>query len=560
MAQLTTQQSFNVALQRHQSGRLREAEALYRQILTQQPAHVGALHYLGVLEHQQGRNELAIDMIGRAIALNPNAPEAHNNLGLALKANGQVDEAIAAYRQALALKSNYASALYNLGFALQSKEQLDEAIAAYQHAIALRPNYVEAHSSLGDALREKGRLDEAIAAFRQAVALGPDRPDAHNNLGVALKDKGQFEEAVAAYRRAIALRPDYAEAHSNLGNALRSTRKLDEAIAAHRQAVALKPAFSEAHFNLADALLARGDFLAAWPEHEWRWQCRDFPSPLRNFTQPRWDGSPLAGRTLLVHTEQGFGDSLQFIRYVPLLANHGGKIIVECQPELERLFHTVPGGFQVVVRDQPLPAFDVHCPVGSLPMVFKTTLATIPADVPYLFPDQQLLESWRQKLADSATGLKIGLAWAGNPAFKGDRTRSLTLDRLAALTNVPGVTFYSLQKGDAQRQVERAPARINLINLAPKLRDFADTAAVMCLMDLIITTDTSVAHLAGALGRPVWLMLQFVPDWRWLSDRADNPWYPSMRLFRQQERGDWDSVIEEVAKALADQAGVLKRG
>jgi hypothetical protein len=253
---------------------------------------------------------------------------------------------------------------------------------------------------------------------------------------------------------------------------------------------------------------------------------------------------------------------MQFIRYASLLADRGQKIIIECQSELVRLFKSLSGGFRIVEQRQPLPDFDLHCPLLNLPSVFKTTIESIPADVPYLFPDQELLEIWRQKLADRSTGLKIALTWAGSPDFKGDRTRSLALDRLAPLANVPGVTFYCIQKGDAQRQINHAPAGLRLINLSPELHDFADTAAVICNMDLTISTDTSVAHLAGALGRPVWVMLQFVPDWRWMFDDPSSfqkspqmspqksPWYPSMRLFRQATWGDWNGVISEVAKAL----------
>jgi len=492
MSQLSIQQAFELALQHHQAGRLQEAEQIYRQILALQPDHLGATHYLAVTAHQFGRNDAATELVRRVLALRPDYPDAHSLLGLILRAQGRLDEAVVAQRK----------------------------------AIALQPTYAEAHSNLGNALKDLARIDEAIAAYRQAIAISPDFADAHTNLGDALRGNGQLEEAIAE----------------------------------HRKAVALKPSFAEAHYNLADALLARGDFQEGWKELEWRWKCKDFPSPRRNFSQPQWDGSPLQDRTLLIHTEQGFGDSIQFIRYLPLLARHGGKIIIECQPELERIFQTLPktpdAGFRIVVKGQPLPSFDLHCPLLSLPMVFKTTPQSIPADVPYLFPDPQLVQSWRKNLIApqkpaSSTGFNVALAWAGSPDFKGDRTRSLTLDRLSPLRDVRGATFYSIQKDDAARQINHPPAGLHLINLAPQLIDFADTAAALSLMDLVITTDTSVAHLAGALGRPVWVMLQFVPDWRWLVERKDSPWYPSMRLFRQHTPGDWSGVIASVAHALA---------
>jgi tetratricopeptide (TPR) repeat protein len=572
MAQLTIQQAFDLALQHHQAGRLHEADQLYRQVLAQQPNHAEALHLLGVLARQAERNDVAVDLIRRAIALRPDYPDAHYNLGNALKDTGQLDEAIAAYRQAIALNLNEPEAHSNLGNALRDKGQLDEAIAAYRQAIALNPNFAEAHNNLGVALKDKGQPDEAIAAVRRAIALRGNYAEAHYNLGNALKDKGQLDEAVAAYRRAIALNPNLPEAHGNLGIALKEEGQLDEAIIAFRQAIALSPNLPQVHHNLSLSLLLRGDFEQGWEEYEWRWKCKDFPSSVRNFAQPQWDGRPLEGRTLLLHTEQGLGDAIQFIRYVPLVAQRGGRIILECQPELQRLFQTVAGRCKVVARGQPLPAFDLHCPLLSLPQVFGTNLSSVPNIVPYLSPDPALLDAWSQTLGSPGGQLRVGLAWAGGPWFKADRTRSLNLQQLApfaavseakpaaaeakpaaaeAKPAVRGVKFYSLQKGPAGQQAKNPPVGLELVDLGPKLNDFADTAAVMSLMDLIITTDTAVPHLAGALARPVWTMLQFVPDWRWLLERADSPWYPTMRLFRQPCLGDWDSVITRVFEALS---------
>ena len=327
--------------------------------------------------------------------------------------------------------------------------------------------------------------------------------------------------------------------------------RLDEAIAVFRQAIALNPNLPGAHNNLAMALLARGDFQQGWEEYEWRLKCEDFPSHLRNLTQPQWDGGPLETRTLLLHTEQGFGDAIQYIRYLPLVAQRGGRIIIGCQAELQRLFRTIPGSCQIVTPGQPLPAFDLHCPLLSLPRVFGTTLDNIPKTVPYLSPEPALVDAWNRTLGAAGGRLRVGLAWAGNPRFKADRTRSLNLQQLAPLAAARGVKFYSLQKGPAGEQAKHPPAGLEWVDLGPEVKDFADTAAVMSLMDLIITTDTSVPHLAGALGRPVWVMLQFVPHFCWLLDREDSPWYPTMRLFRQDSRGDWESVITRVAEALS---------
>jgi len=405
---------------------------------------------------------------------------------------------------------------------------------------------------------QAGRLHEAEKLYRLVLAKRPDHVDAMQNLGIIAQQVGRNDVAVDLIRRAIVLRPNYAEAYSNLGNALKDNGQFDEAIAACRQAIALKPDLPGAHHNLALSLLARGDFQPGWEEYEWRWKCEDFPSPPRNFPQPQWDGRPLEDRTLLLHAEQGFGDAIQFIRYVPLVAGRGGKIIIECYAELQRLFRTIAGRCQIVVRDQPLPAFDLHCPLLSLPRAFGTNLANIPHVVPYLSPDPALVDAWSRTLGPGDGQLRVGLAWAGTPGFKADRTRSLNLQQLAPFATVAeakptarGVKFYSLQKHPAGEQAKNPPLGLELVDLGPKLNDFADTAAVMSLLDLIITTDTSVPHLAGALARPVWVMLERVPAWRWLLDRDDSPWYPSMRLFRQPRIGDWDSVITRVVESLS---------
>ena len=418
-----------------------------------------------------------------------------------------------------------------------------------RRAIAVEPNNAEAHNDLGNALNEKGQLDEAIAAYRQAVALDPNFSEAHNNLGV-VRFQGKLDEAIASYGRAIALSPNFAEAHNNLGTGLQEKGQLDEAIAAYRRAIAYKPNYAESHSNLAKALLLCGDFKEGWQEYEWRWKVQGFPSPKRGFSQALWDGGELRGRAILLHAEQGLGDTIQFVRYLPLVVQRGGKIIVECQSELQRLFRGMAGDYEIVAFGQPLPAFDFHCPLPSLPHALGTTLADIPQNVPYLSAEPTLVEVWRRTLGASNGELKVGLAWAGNPRFESDGTRSLNLRQLTPLAGARGVKFYSLQKGAAGEQAKNPPVGLELVDLGPKLNDFADTAAVMSLLDLIITTDTSVPHLAGALARPVWAMLQFVPDFRWLLEREDSPWYPTMRLFRQRSAGDWDGVIGRVAESL----------
>jgi len=392
---------------------------------------------------------------------------------------------------------------------------------------------------------------KAIAAYRQAIGLKPDFAEAHGNLGNALKGAAQFEDAIAAYRQAIRLKPDYPEMHSNLGIALRELGRLDEAIIAYRQAIRLKPELAEAHNNLSLALLARGDFQQGWEEYKWRWKCKDFTSPAPNFAQPQWDGRPLEARTILLRAEQGFGDALQTIRYLPLVARRGaGSIIIECHAELERLFRMMSGKCRIVARGQPLPAFEFHCPLLSLPLIFGTNSANIPNEAPYLHADADDARRWQHRLAEHSPRVNVGLVWAGRPTHIDDRNRSIKLARLAPLGQLPGVSFFSLQKGDAAAEAKCPPAGMELIDWTEELEDFADTAGLIANLDLVIAVDTAVVHLAGAMGKPVWTLLPFVADWRWLLERDDSPWYPSMRLFRQPSKGDWDGVITRVAEAL----------
>jgi len=547
---MTIPQAFELALQHHRAGRLADAEALYRQILAAQPNHAGALHFLGVIAYDFGRNDLAVDLIRRSIGFDPNNCVAYFNLGEAWRAAGRLEEAIAAYRQALRINPDFPHACNNLGIALGERGQLDEAIAVYRSALQIRPGFAEIHNNMGNALREQGKFGEAVVACRSALELQPDFPEAHNNLAAAHAGLGQIDEAIAAYRRALELKPQYPEAHNNLGAALAEHGRLAEAVAAYRRALELKPLYAEAHYNLGVALLAQGDFLRGWEECEWRWKFKDAASPPRAFTQLPWDGSPLEGRTLLLHAEQGFGDAIQFIRYLPLAAQRGGKIILECPPELQRLFQTMASDLPIVARGGTLPAFDAHCPLLSLPRVFSTDLSNIPGTVPYLRADPAAAATWRERLDGHGSSLKVGLVWASSPSFKHDRKRSLRLASLAPLADVPAVQFYSLQKGAAAAEASAPPTGMELIDLAEELKDFADTAALVANLDLVIAVDTSVAHLAGAMGKPVWTLLSFIPDWRWLLDRSDTPWYPTMRLFRQPRLTDWAPVIADLVAQL----------
>ena len=587
MKSASVQEAMSRAVQLHQAGRLPEAAAIYRQVLQQEPNHANALHLLGLAAHQSGDHHGAVRTIAQAIRANPMAAEFHNNLGEAFRSLGMADQAAQCYETAIGLKPGYAEAHANLGSALLQMGRLDEAVSAYRRAIELKGDIAGVHSNLGQALHAKGLLDEAIVAFRRSIELRGDFPNTHFHLANALKDKGRGEEAVAAYRRAIALRPDFAAAHNRLGDALRDVGRLDETVPAYRRAVEINPGFVEAQNNLAGALAATGQvekalaecrrtlelrpdlaaahltramlllltgcFAEGWAEYEWRWEWAGAPSPMRDPTQPVWRGEDPRGRAILVQAEQGFGDTIQFIRYAPLLAQRGARVIVECRPELKPLLQALEGVEQVLAEGEPLPPCDLRLPLLSAPLAFRTTLETVPANVPYLRPDPARVDQWRSRLAPRSTPvaprLKVGLAWAGKPVNMADWYRSMPLSSLAPLADVKDVRFYSLQKGSGE-QAANAPAPMALCDLTNELRDFADTAALIANLDLVITVDTAVAHLAGAMAKPVWTLLPFVPEWRWLLDREDSPWYPTMRLFRQKTRGDWAGVVERVAGEL----------
>jgi tetratricopeptide (TPR) repeat protein len=524
-------------------GRLAEAIDCYERALALAPTSVDTLYNLGNTYQDLGQPERAAAYFERALRLNPEAIELHNNLGTALQDLGRLDEAIGCYRKALALRPDLVESLDNLGGALQAQGKLDEAQACYERALALRPDRVESLIGLGVVLRAQGRLEEAVARYRRALELSPDHPEAHNNLGVALVDLRQPEEATPQYERALTLQPNRAETHSNLGIALQRQGRYAEAFASYGRALALKPDYAEAHFNRANALLLTGELNEGWQEYEWRFAVARYD---RKFDQPLWSGEPLAGARILIHAEQGFGDTLQFVRYVPAVAEHGGKIVLEVPAPLVRLARTVAGVSQVVAGGDPLPAFDCHCPLLSLPRVFKTNLATIPSAVPYVRVPAEASAAWAERIP-TAPGLKVGVVWAGTTIG------AIDLRLLQPLWEVDGVSWFSLQVGDRSGDISSLGG-VKIADLSPWLLDFAETAAAVCHLDLVISVDTSVAHLAGALGRPTWLLLRDPPEWRWLLEREDSPWYPTARLFRQRKGGDWPCVVREVAAALAQMA------
>jgi tetratricopeptide (TPR) repeat protein len=550
---MTTDQALQLARQHHTAGRLAEAERIYRQILAQHPTRADALCLLGSLAMQVGRHDAAVELIRRAIAAHPGDPVYHNSLAMALGTMGKLDEAIVACRAAIALKSDYIDPYNNLAVALMMQERLDEAIVVYRQALQIKPDAPEVLCNLGVALMKSDKCDEAVVAFNQSIQFRPEYPSAHYNLGQVFQGQGKTEDAIAAYGEALRLKPDFAEARTNLGQSLEEAGQFDQAMACYDEALRLRPDSADAHLNRGLLLMLRGDLERGWPDYEWRARAREFGWLARNFIQPRWNGEVLTGRTILLHAEQGFGDTLQFIRYAPQVAARGGRVIFECPPELSRLLHSMADQLAIteqVIAGQPPPAFDLHCPLLSLPLILGTRMETIPAAVPYIKADPALALAWRKRMSPSGASLNVALAWSGNPKQKVNPIRSLSLAQLAPLARVPGIRFHSVQKGPAAAQAAQPPAAMELIDLSDDLNDFADTAALLANVDLVITTCTAVAHLAGAMGKRVWVMLAFKADWRWFLHRDDSPWYPTMRLFRQSSRGDWNSVIAGVGAEL----------
>jgi tetratricopeptide (TPR) repeat protein len=580
------------ALALHQNGAFEMAEECYREILELRPRHVDAIQLLGTLVLQGGRLDEGVELLERAVAIEPRQAVIHSNLAFAFNALRRFDEGLASAERALALKPDLVDALNNRGNALAGLVRSVDALASFERAIALRHDSPEAWNNRACVLRDLGQPSDAVASCDRAIALRQDYADAWSNRANALSDLNQPGDAQASYRRALELRADFVDAWSNLGLTLVDLGDHAQALQCHERALAISPDHVEAHWNKALCQLEMGRFEEGWREYEWRWKRPSLAAGRRVFDVPQWLGdTPILGKTLLLHAEQGLGDTLQFCRYASLVAQRGATVLLEVPATLMRLLAGLEGVSQLIEQGQPLPPFDLHCPLLSLPLAFGTDLDTIPAEVPYLFADEIEAQAWRGRMRDTDTGvgatsaiarvgvgasasanaiagasaasqLKVGLVWAGGnrphvPELrKNDLRRSIGLSQLAALFDVPDVQFYSLQKGSAAQQLQamRGGTLPEIIDYTDELDDFADTAALVANLDLVISVDTSTAHLAGAMGRPVWILNRFDTCWRWLLEREDSPWYPSARLFRQPSLGDWESVIERVRVALQELA------
>ncbi|MBB6206988.1 tetratricopeptide (TPR) repeat protein [Paraburkholderia fungorum] len=547
-----------VALQ--QNGALAEAEELYREILELKPRHFDALQLLGSLALQAGRVQEGIEFLKKALAINAKQAPLHSNLAYALNALQRFDEALASADRALALQSGFPDALNNRGNAQAGLNLPLEALNSFDRALASAPDFAPAWNNRACVLRDLGRAADALASCDHALALQPGYPDAWSNRGNALSDLNRPHEARESYQRALELAPAFADAWNNLGLTQVDLNEHAQALHSYERALAVNPAAAETHWNRSLCLLQLGQLEAGWAEYEWRWERSRIKASRRTFAQPLWLGDfSINGKTILLHAEQGLGDTLQFCRYAKTVSKLGAKVVLEVPRELMRLMSTLDGVNQLIEAGYPLPPFDCHCPLLSLPLACKTDLASIPSKTPYLFADPQASREWRERIAAPAQKcLNVGLVWAGGnrphvaELRKNDARRSITFERLAPILDVPNVRFFSLQKGPAARQLQHDDSHLDVIDYTEELDDFADTAALVANLDLVISVDTSTAHLAGALDKPVWILNRFDTCWRWMLERTDTPWYAQAKLFRQPALGDWDSVIRNVRDALVE--------
>lgn len=600
---------FQQALALHQNGALAEAEQSYRDVLAKQPGHFDAMQLLGTLALQSGRVEEGVGLLERAMKIDARHPAIHSNLAFALNALGRHEAALGHADQALSLAPDFADAYNNRGNALAGLERPADALASFERVLALAPQIAEAWNNRACALRDLGDATQAVESCDRAIALRPTYADAWSNRANALSDLNRPAEAKASYEKAIEANPGFADAWSNLGLTLVDLGDHQAALDCYARALTIAHEHASAHWNEALCLLETGQLERGWRAYEWRWQRASLRHARRVFTQPLWLGeTSIAGRTLLLHAEQGLGDTLQFCRYAARVAQLGAKVVLEVPGPLMRLCAGLDGVTTLVEQGQALPDFDCHCPLLSLPLALGTTLDTIPADVPYLFADPQRSAVWRERIAAAmherhADGdLRVGLVWAGGhrphvPELrKNDARRSMSLEQLHALFDVDGVQYFSLQIGPAAAQLDALRLRNTrdhdvhdadihdanvrdgdirdartgnagkqettphdrgiasrgprIIDMTEAITDFADTADLIDNLDLVISVDTSTAHLAGAMGKPVWIFNRFDTCWRWLLDRTDSPWYPSARLFRQPSLGQWDIVVDDVCHAL----------
>ncbi len=537
------------------SGKTKEAATCLDEALIRAPQSPMIIYNYAVMLMAQKKYGLALLLMMRFVALNPDHSRAYWHIGNILSKTGDMDGSLAAFDKALESDPKDIYAWNDKGNALKEMGRLREAAACYKQALIIRPDYNISIIGLGFIHFLQNDLNGAEALYKLALSNNPKDPDALSNLSTVQRVRGDLNGAILNCQKALALNPISPDVLNNLGNALTDARRLEEAIDAYRAYLRIEPNDADVHKNLSLALLTLGRFPEGWLEYEWRWKSRQHMHRPRDFAQPKWNGEAGNHRTILITAEQGFGDTLQFCRYAPLLKERGFHVIMAVQPPLKRLLHSLDGVDKVMsTESNDLPVFDFHCLMMSLPKAFKTSAETIPAKIPYLSPDPLDVAKWRDRVAAlSSDALKVGLVWAGSSrryspdAISIDQKRSVSPEVFAPLMKVPNALFFSLQKEGTP-----APKNFHLIDWMMDCSDFADTAALIMNLDLVISVDTAVAHLAGALGKPVWLMDRFNSCWRWLAGRDDSPWYPTLRLFRQKELGDWDEVAMRIRAALVE--------
>jgi tetratricopeptide (TPR) repeat protein len=548
----------NLAAALERCGQVDAAVESYQRAAQLSPDTLRTHQELVRLFHAQGQPENAVEHLAHLARLQPSDAQARFELANALARTGRTSEAIATYRETLSIKPDSAESCVNLAHLLSTTGRVDEAVSVLRRAIAIRPTFAEAFLNLGCALTRQKKYAEACAALTEAARLKPEMTEVHNNLGVLYNAQGRYADAAECYQRALDLRPDNVDAIYNLGIAFLKQKMVASALDQFEQALELAPDYAEAHHNRSAALLLSENFAEGFAEYEWRFKSRDFVRFQMHW--PEWEGQSLVDRTIVLAAEQGLGDTIQFVRYAALVKEQGARVIVACPAALHPLLARTPGVDQWITSDDATVAADYGVPLLSLPYRLGTTHDTIPAEVPYVFAEHAREESWRQRLenyqkAKAGEGLKIGIVWQGNRHCPGDEQRSISLAHFAPVASVPGVQLFSLQKGPGAEQLAEYGQAWNIVDFGDELDAsggaFMDTAAIMRNLDLVITSDTAAAHLAGALGVETWVALCAVPDWRWMLERDDSPWYPTMRLFRQEEWGDWSGVFERMAEQLA---------
>jgi tetratricopeptide (TPR) repeat protein len=541
-------QTLNEAVALHRQGRLRDAEKIYTRVLKAAPDHFDALNLLGAVKIRLGRVGEAHRLLTTALKLRSDVPQVWANLGQVLYMLKRPKEALDCYDKAYALAPDNVDVLNGRANVLLSLGRAEESLEQFRELLARVPDHGEAHLNSGIAHAALGSMEEAIAEFDRALSIAPGHPVAHYNRGIALHDLGRYADAVDAHDSVLATAPEHPGAWLNRGRALAALKRFEDALASYGKAKAIQKDNPDIHFMESLALLTVGDYRRGFEEYEARWRRSGMPEQ-KSRGRPLWRGDyPLNRKTVLLHAEQGLGDTIQFARYVPQLAATGANVILEVQPELTALLSRLEGAKTVIAHGAAAPAYDVHCPLGSMPLALKTEPSNIPAPIPYLSADDGRLAKWTARLGALARP-RIAIAWSGNASHLNDRNRSMPFARLAPLLSSPA-RFISIQRELRAEDEAALAAEQRVTHVGSELNDFDDTAAVIALCDLVIAVDTAVVHLAGAMGRAVWVMLPFAPDWRWTLDGDSTPWYPTARLFRQTSLGDWDGVVARVAAEL----------